>query len=166
MGDIGLISGLGKSPWGRERLPTIIFLPGKFHGQKNLAGYSPLGREESDMTELLSLCFPGSSDGKESACNAGDLGLIPGLRRSPGEGDGNPLQYSCLEDPRGQRSLVDDSPWGDKGLDMTERVSTQHAHKKDCGLKDDCLNLKQRQEVRGWNIQIEQHAKVVTIKVE
>ena len=41
--------------------------------------------------------FPCSSVGKESACNAGDLGLIPGLGRSPGEGNGNPLQYSCLE---------------------------------------------------------------------
>ena len=39
------------------------------------------------------------SDGKESACNAGDLGLIPGLGRSPGEGNGNPLQDSCLENP-------------------------------------------------------------------
>ena len=43
--------------------------------------------------------FPGGSDGKESACNAGDLGSIPGLGRSPGEGNGNPLQYSCLESP-------------------------------------------------------------------
>ena len=43
--------------------------------------------------------FPGGSDGKESACNAGDLGSIPGLGRSPGEGNGNPLQYSCLENP-------------------------------------------------------------------
>ena len=43
--------------------------------------------------------FPGVSDGKESACNAGDLGLIPGLERSPGEGNGYPLQYSCLEIP-------------------------------------------------------------------
>ena len=41
--------------------------------------------------------FLGGSDSKESACNAGDLGSIPGLGRSPGEGDGNPLQYSCLE---------------------------------------------------------------------
>jgi len=41
--------------------------------------------------------FPGGSDGKESSCNAGDLGLIPGLGRSTGEGHGNPLQYSCLE---------------------------------------------------------------------
>ena len=43
--------------------------------------------------------FPGGSYGKESACNAGDLGLNPGLERSPGEGDGYPLQYSCLENP-------------------------------------------------------------------
>ena len=41
--------------------------------------------------------FPDSSVGKESACSAGDMGLIPGWRRSPGEGNGNPLQYSCLE---------------------------------------------------------------------
>ena len=43
--------------------------------------------------------FHSNSDGKESTWNAGDLGLIPGLRRSPGEGHGNPLQYSCLENP-------------------------------------------------------------------
>ena len=41
--------------------------------------------------------FPSGSDGKESACNAGDLGSIPGSGRSPGVGNGNPLQYSCLE---------------------------------------------------------------------
>ena len=46
-----------------------------------------------------SLGYPGSSDGKESACCAGDLGSIPGLGRSPGEGNGNLLQYSCLENP-------------------------------------------------------------------
>ena len=43
--------------------------------------------------------FPGGSDAKASACNAGDPGLIPGLGGSPGEGNGNPLQYSCLENP-------------------------------------------------------------------
>ena len=43
--------------------------------------------------------FPGGSEVKVSACNAGDLGSIPGSGRSPGEGNGNPLQYSCLEDP-------------------------------------------------------------------
>ena len=49
--------------------------------------------------------FPGGLDGKESACNAGDPGLISGLGRSPGEGNGNLLQYSCLENPmdRGAR---------------------------------------------------------------
>ena len=50
--------------------------------------------------------FPADSDGKESACNAGDLGSIPGLGRSPGGENGNPIQYSCLENPHGQRSLA------------------------------------------------------------
>ena len=45
-------------------------------------------------------CVPDGSDGKESACNAGDSGSNPGLGRSPEEGNGNPLQYSCLENPR------------------------------------------------------------------
>ena len=45
------------------------------------------------------LCFPCDSEGKVSACNVGDLGSIPGSGRSPGEGNGNPLQYSCLEIP-------------------------------------------------------------------
>ena len=63
--------------------------------------------------------FPGGSDSKESAHNVGDLGLIPALGRSPGGGYGNPLQYCCLENPHGQRSL-----WaivhGVAELDMTE----------------------------------------------
>ena len=48
---------------------------------------------------VLKLDFPGGSDGKESACKAGDQGLNSGLGRSPGEGNDNPLQYSCLENP-------------------------------------------------------------------
>ena len=48
--------------------------------------------------------FPGGSDGKESACNVGDLGSIPELGRSPGEGKGYPLQYSCLENPTDRRA--------------------------------------------------------------
>ena len=63
---------------------------------------------------------PGGSDSKDPTCNVGDLGLIPGLGRSPGGGHGNPLQYSCLENPHGQRSLVDYSPWGRRESDMTE----------------------------------------------
>ena len=51
--------------------------------------------------------FPDSSDGKESACSAGDLNLIPGLGRCPGEGNGYPLQYFCVENSIDRRSLVD-----------------------------------------------------------
>ena len=68
--------------------------------------------------------FPGGSVGKESACNAGDLGLIPGLGRSPGGGHGNPLLDFYLENPHGQRSLVGCSPWGPKESDTTEWLST------------------------------------------
>ena len=57
--------------------------------------------------------FAGGSDSKESACNVGDLGLIPELG-----GHGNPLQYSCLENPQGQRSLADYIPWGCKKSDL------------------------------------------------
>ena len=53
-------------------------------------------------TEGFPVCFPGASDGKESACNAGDWGWIPGLGTVPGEGNGNPLQYSCLGNPMGR----------------------------------------------------------------
>ena len=50
-------------------------------------------------SSLSAMGFPGGAEVKASACNAGDLGLIPGLGRSPGEGNGNPLQYPCLENP-------------------------------------------------------------------
>ena len=61
--------------------------------------------------------FPGGSAGEESACNAGDLGLIPGLGRFPGERNGYPLQYSGLENP------MDCIVHGVAELDMTERLS-------------------------------------------
>ena len=54
------------------------------------------------MKKTVLLGFSGSSDGKASAYNAGDLGSIPESGRSPGEGNGNPLQYSCLENPMDQ----------------------------------------------------------------
>ena len=57
------------------------------------------------MIVIVMVGFPHSSVGKESACNAGDPSLIPGSGRSPGEGNGNPLQYSCLENP------VDGGAW-------------------------------------------------------
>ena len=64
--------------------------------------------------------FPGGSDGKESACNVGDPSLSPRSGRSPGEGNGYPLQHFCLEIPYGQRSLVGYSPCGPKESDITE----------------------------------------------
>ena len=90
-GDPRSIPGLGNSPCRSDRLPTPVFLG-----------------------------FPGGSVDKESTCNAGDLGLIPGLGGSPGGGHGNPFQYSCLENPHGQRSLVGYSSWGYKESDTTE----------------------------------------------
>ena len=80
-----LNSWVRKIPWKRDRLPSPVFMG-----------------------------FPGGSDGKESACNVGDLVWIPGFGRSPGGGYGNPFQYSCLENPHGQRSLVGYSLWGHK----------------------------------------------------
>ena len=66
---------------------------------------------------------PGDADGKESPCNAGDLGSIPGSGRSTGDRHGNTLQYSCLKNPIGKRSLAGYSPWGHKKLDMTEQLT-------------------------------------------
>ena len=77
--------------------------------------------------------FPGGSAGKESACNVGDLGSIPGLGRSPGEGKGYPLQYSGLENSMDCRVH-----WGCKELDMTERLSlhiTRRQEKRYKGAK-------------------------------
>ena len=65
--------------------------------------------------------FCGGSDSKESTCIVGDLGSTPGSGRSPRGGHGNLLQYSSLENPHGQRSLVGYSTWDRKELDMTEQ---------------------------------------------
>ena len=73
--------------------------------------------------------FPGGSDDKESACSAGEAGLIPGSRRSPGEGNGNPLQYSCLENPR-DRGAWWATSMGCKDSDMTERLN-MHVYNAD-----------------------------------
>ena len=52
--DVGSVPGLGRFPWNRKWQPTLVFLPGKFHGQRSLVGYSPWGHKELDATELLS----------------------------------------------------------------------------------------------------------------
>ena len=88
-------SWIGKIPWRRDKLPTPVILG-----------------------------FCGGPDGKESARSVGDLGSIPGLGRSPGGGHGNLLQYSCLENPHGQRRLEGYGPWDHKESDTTEWLST------------------------------------------
>ena len=83
-----------KIPWKRDRLTSPVFLG-----------------------------FLSGSDGKESTCNVGDLGSIPGFGRCPAEGHGYALQYSCLKNFQGQRSLAGYSPWGHKELDTTEHLT-------------------------------------------
>ena len=84
----------------------------------------------SFVENLSTSHFPGGAEGKESACNSGDPGSTHGWERSPGEGNGNPLQYFCLENSmdRGARRAIY-SPWGHKESDMTEcliLLSTHH----------------------------------------
>ena len=76
--------------------------------------------EQFKVTCLGVLGFPGGSDDKDSACNAGDLGSILALGISPTGGHDNLLQYSCLENPHGQRSLASYCPWGHKDSDTTD----------------------------------------------
>ena len=96
-----------KISWRRDRLATSIFLD-----------------------------FSSDSDNKESAYNAGDLGSVSRLGRSPGGGHGNPPQSSCLKNPHGQRSLVGYSLWGCEESDMIEQLSKLHFTKKNSSFCD------------------------------
>ena len=73
--------------------------------------------------------FPGGSNSNESACNAGDLGSIPGLRKSPGEENGYPLQYSCLGNPM-DRGAWQATVHGAAGLNTTERLAQRTCMRK------------------------------------
>ena len=76
-----------------------------------------MGMRLTNYHTIHKVGFPGGASGKGPACQCrrlSDMGLIPGLGKSPGGGQGNPLQYSCLENPQGQRSLVGYSPWSRK----------------------------------------------------
>ena len=83
----------------------------------------------------VSLGFPGGWD-KESTCNAGDLGSIPGLGRSPGGGHGNPFQYSCLENSHGQRNLTDYSQGGCKESDTAEWLNNNKQKWQPCQFEN------------------------------
>ena len=105
------VSWVRKIPWRRERLPILVFWPGEFHGL-----YSPWGHKEWDMTEQLSH----TNLVKNLPANTGDPGLIPESGRSPREGNGNPLQYSCLVIP------MDRGIWGHKVSDMTYQLNNNN----------------------------------------
>ena len=108
--DVGSIPGWGRSP--REE-----------HG--NIYKYTASGNLLYDSgNSMASQVAPVVKNPPDKAGDIRAVGSIPGLGRSPGGGHVNPLQYSCLENPHGQRSLVGYSPWGRKELDMTEQLST------------------------------------------
>ena len=134
---------VGKMPWRREWLPTLVFLPGKFHAQRRLAGYSPWGHKESDMTEWLThqrselwfyrfifVNFLGGNSGKQPACQCrrhkrreSDPARV---RKIPWRSAWQPTPIFLPGGSHGQRSLADYSPQSHKESDMTE--VTQHAH--------------------------------------
>ena len=97
-----------KEPLRREWQPTPVFLPEESHGLRSLVGYSSWGCKRIGHDLATKWDLPDGSNVKESACSAGDLGSIPGLGRTPGEGNGNPLQYSCLE------NSIDRGAWLEK----------------------------------------------------
>ena len=107
-------------PCGQE--PARLLCPWDFPGKNTEVGCHFLLKGmflTQKLNPSLLHWLPWWLSGKESACQSGDSDSIPGLGRSPGEGNGNPFQYSCLENPHEQRSLVGYSPWGHKELDMT-----------------------------------------------
>ena len=98
--------------------------------------------------------------GKASACNAWDLGSIPGLGRSPGGGHGNPLQYACLEHSHGQRSLVGYSAWGPRVRhDWATKQSTTTESEEE--PKDLLMKVKEESEKAGLKLNI-QKMKITT----
>ena len=128
---IGLINLNSKSLishliWGKAKewycsigISYILRVWGKEWGS---VSHGPDVGERAGIWFTLELCrdFPGSSDGKESICNAWDVGLISGSGSFLGEGNGNPPHYSCLENSMGKRCLAGYSPWGHKESDTTE----------------------------------------------
>ena len=102
---------VGKIPWRRAWQSILIFFPGESPwieepGSLQSTGSQRVGHDWSNWApRLLTVSFPGGSAGKESTCNAGDLGSILGLGSSPGEGNNYPFQYSGLE------NSMDRRPW-------------------------------------------------------
>ena len=99
-------------------------------------------QDNSQWVGILQGDFPSGSDGKESACNAEDQGSIPGLGRSPGEGNGNPLQYSFLENSLGRgawqatvHGAVKSRIWPSNWAHKTKHTATQRLRKENSGMR-------------------------------
>ena len=110
-GSFFLLRAIYLSCWRRQWQPTPVLLPGKSHGWRSLVSYNPWGYKESNMTERLHFHF--------------SLSCI-------GEGNGNPLQCSCLENPTDRGAWGGYSPWGHKELDRTEYQTTWPASWEIC----------------------------------
>ena len=107
--------------WATRKVPLFFFFFFFFNPNKLTPLRLPSFAGGKWRGWLPSDGFPRGSDGKESVCSAGDWDSLPESGRCLGEGKGNPLQYSCLESPHGQRSLVGCSPWSHKESDTTVR---------------------------------------------
>ena len=108
------------------------------HKNKQRNGTDDRISEQGYLTGIINtLGFPGGPEVKASACNVGDLGSIPGLGRSPGEGNGNPLQYSCLENPmdggawwatihRATLLLIKKEEGGNEAMGLAQKAGEPH----------------------------------------
>ena len=105
-------------PLGSQAQSLTVHHPAVCHEQPVEGASRRVTRSDGCLRRTRWGDFPGGSVVKNPPANAGDVGLIPGSGRSPTEGNGNPLQYSCWENHR-QRSLAGYSPWGHKELNMT-----------------------------------------------
>ena len=110
------------SPSWNSLSPPSLYHPSGLSQCTSTANFSKPNFSNCSIRLFIHMGFPGGSDGKASAYKTGDLGSVPGSGRSPGEGNGNPLQYSCLENSKDGRSLVGYSPWCRKKSDTTEQL--------------------------------------------
>ena len=125
--------------WYRQWHPTPVLLPGKVYGQRSLVGCCLWGRRVghnwSDLAAHKDMGFPGGSVVKNLPVNAGDMNSIPESGRSPGEWNGNPVQYSCMGNP------IDRGAWWatvHKESGTTERLNSnsKNVTNKNCELHD------------------------------
>ena len=110
-----------------NQLGFVPGMPGWFNISKSISVIHHINKKKKNTIDAERI-FPGGSDSKESAWNAGDLGSIPGSGRAPGEGNGNPFQYSCLENPMDGGDWPNYSPWVTKSWMTSLSLFTLFQH--------------------------------------